>query len=130
MEKPKYVPKDRITIDKIFNCLKLFYGSRFKCIDGTREEYEKTIWQSALANCTDEEIRQTLVKLKRAAEINQFSVPPHALKFWHYCKGELAVPIYEERRKQKLESPANRLFAKKSISANTKKLADKFRPEY
>lgn len=75
-------------IDKLFNCMKEFYGERWtKQFDKSQpEDLVKTIWQSALYGCNYEEIRAVLILLKRAA-MNPSAKPPHHLEFWTYAKG-------------------------------------------
>lgn len=74
-------------INKIFNCLSIFYGERWTKLY-SKPEYEsiaKEVWQSALTGCDYDEIRDVLVYLKRAAQ-NPSSLPPHQLDFFHYAK--------------------------------------------
>ena len=75
-------------IDKIFNCMKEFYGERWskQFSKSNPEDVIKTMWQSALAGCTYEEIRSVLVLLKHSAK-NPTAKPPHHLEFWKYTKG-------------------------------------------
>ena len=83
MEKP-----DMEWIDKIFNCLKEFYGERWtKRFDRwTPEDLVKTIWQSALTGLTYDEIRGALVLLKQSAK-TPGAQPPHHLEFFRFAKG-------------------------------------------
>lgn len=83
MDKP-----DMETIDKLFNCMREFYGERWtKQFDRWMPEaLLKTVWQSALQGCTYDEIRGALVLLKQSAK-NPASVPPHHLEFFRFAKG-------------------------------------------
>lgn len=75
-------------VDKLFNCMELFYGKRW--LDQFREntplKFYKQMWQSALTGLTYDEIRNTLVLLKRTAE-NPASLPPNQLDFFFYARG-------------------------------------------
>lgn len=75
-------------IDKLFNCMREFYGERWtKQFDRWMpEELLKTLWQSALQGCTYDEIRGALVLLRQAAK-NPSALPPHHLEFYRFAKG-------------------------------------------
>ena len=75
-------------IDNLFTCMGQFYGERWtKQFDRWMPEaLIKTQWQSALQGLTYDEIKHTLVLLKRAAQANS-ATPPHFLEFYRYAKG-------------------------------------------
>ena len=85
-------------IDRIFNCMELFYGERWaKQFDHLMTvPLAKTLWQSALTGCKYDEIRSTLVLLKRAAQGHN-SVAPNYLEFFRYAKGSSKPHINYER---------------------------------
>lgn len=82
-------------VNKLFNCLELFYGERFKkqfCKSIPLDLY-KTIWQSGLVGCSHEEIKSALVILKRMAESKYRECPNH-LEFYRIAK---KLPITRPR---------------------------------
>jgi hypothetical protein len=100
MEKPSME-----SIDKLFNCMREFYGERW-----TRqfdrwlpEDLVKTQWQSALQGCTYDEIRGALVLLKQAAK-SPASIPPHHLEFYHFAKGH-SHPVIVNQPKAPISNP-------------------------
>lgn len=79
-------------IDRIFSRLNDIYGRRFllKFNDPVICELERMRWQTALYGCNAEEIKKTL-ELCRAGQIKD---PPHAIEFFHYCKGhKIGIPV-------------------------------------
>lgn len=97
VEKP-----DTECIDKIFNCMKEFYGDRWskQFSKSQPEDVFKTMWLSALVGCSYAEIRAVLILLKRAAQ-NPSAKPPHHLEFWKFTKGySLPLIIYEVEQKK------------------------------
>jgi hypothetical protein len=81
-------------IDKIFNCLELFYGERWtRQFDRWMPQHIlKSIWQSSLTGCTYDEIKRALILLKRSAT-DSLSSPPHNLEFFRYVKGTSYPPL-------------------------------------
>jgi hypothetical protein len=76
------------SIDKLFNCMKEFYGDRWSSQFDRwlPEPVLKTQWQSALHGLNYDEIRGVLVLLRQAAK-NPTAMPPHHLEFYHFAKG-------------------------------------------
>ncbi len=66
-------------IDKLFDCLGLFYGERFTSQFQKPKiaDLYKTMWQSALYGYTYDEIRDLLVYLKQIAKIRNAKAPNH-----------------------------------------------------
>lgn len=93
MEKPEME-----TIDKLFNCMTEFYGSRWTAqMDRWMPEHLfKTVWQSALQGLDHDEIRSVLVLLRQAAK-NPASMPPNHLEFYNFAKGT-ARPYIDHRK--------------------------------
>lgn len=80
-------------IDKLFNCMNEFYGERWTKAF-TKKDYEslgKTVWQSALQGLSYEEIRNTLVYLKRHSN-GAYSTPPNHLEFFRIAKSA-SIPL-------------------------------------
>jgi hypothetical protein len=75
-------------VDKLFNCMELFYGKRWlsQFREKTPIRFYKQMWQSALTGLNYDEIRNTLVLLKRIAQ-NPASLPPNQLDFFFYARG-------------------------------------------
>ncbi len=93
-------------IDKLFNCMSEFYGERWTK-NFTKPEYEslaKTMWQSALQGLTYEEIKNTLVLLKRAAQ-HHSAMPPLHMEFFLYAKNKKAIHINYETNDGRRSSP-------------------------
>lgn len=84
MEKP-----DMEWIDKLFNCMAEFYGTRWTKQFGKSlpEDLLKTVWQSALTGCSYDEIRGALVLLKQSAK-SPMSLPPHHMEFFRFAKSK------------------------------------------
>lgn len=114
MEKP-----DMLWIDKIFNCLKLFYGDRWsKQFNKSQpEDLVKSVWQSALIGCSYDEIRNILLLLQQVAK-NPTAKPPHQLEFWCYVKGYKRPSILYGRTIER----GNRDVAKKALDEINEKL--------
>jgi hypothetical protein len=101
MEKPEME-----TIDKLFNCMTEFYGSRWtsQMDRWMPENLYKTVWQSALQGLDHDEIRGVLVLLKQAAR-NPASQPPNHLEFYNFAKGT-ARPYISHTKVSKGGDPA------------------------
>lgn len=78
------IPKE--WIDKLFNCMKLFYGDRWNSQfkDEHAIEFAKTTWQSALFNLPYEDIKNALIYCKSHAKI-LYNKPPHHLEFYKWA---------------------------------------------
>jgi hypothetical protein len=74
-------------IDKLFNCMELFYGNRwtskFKVPHSL--EFDKAIWRSGLTGLTYDQIKNALVIYKRSAKVTH-SFPPHVMEFFRMAK--------------------------------------------
>lgn len=83
MDKPKME-----SIDKLFNCMADFYGTRWtmQFDRWLPETLLKCQWQSALQGLTHDEIRGVLVLLRQAAK-NPHANPPDHLEFYTFAKG-------------------------------------------
>jgi len=83
------------TIDKLFNALASFYGSRWitQFDRWMTESMYKNLWQSALTGCTYDEMRIALVLLKQAAR-HPSALPPSHLEFYRYAKGTAQPALY------------------------------------
>lgn len=81
-------------IDNLFTCMNEFYGERWsrQFDKGLPESLSKIQWQAALQGLTYDEIKCTLVLLKRAA-INIRSLPPNCLEFFRYAKDTTKIHI-------------------------------------
>jgi hypothetical protein len=108
-------------VDKLFNCMREFYGSRWTDRLGkTPEGLVKTVWQSALQGLTYDEIRGALVLLKQAAKSGT-SIPPHQMEFFHIAKGRKTADIYNKPRIPETE-PSNPDVARKHLAEIRNKL--------
>lgn len=85
-------------IDKLFDCLSLFYGERWNRIfmKGVPQEYYKEMWQSAMTGCSYDEIKCALVFLKRESS-RSFSIPPHHLEFYRLTKNPRPRAMVESK---------------------------------
>ena len=85
------IPKE--WIDKIFNCMNLWFGERWeKQIGKIPEDLIKNVWQSGLQGLTYEQIKRALVLLKRQSE-NSWAIPPHIMEFFRFAKGSASPHI-------------------------------------
>lgn len=85
-------------VDKIFGCMKLFYGERWdRLFDKPhRETLFKTIWQNGLAGLTYDQVKFAL-KLCRKDALHPRAFPPHVMEFFRYAKGEDRPYDYENK---------------------------------
>jgi hypothetical protein len=106
-------------IDKLFNCLEEFYGERWSKSVCQKEykEIARIMWQSALQGLCYEEIRDTLVFLKRESKKN-YAKPPNHLAFYSIAKHE-AKAVNTARSAQKQCDPE---IARRAISEIRAKL--------
>jgi len=89
-------------IERLFNCLELFYGDRFKRIyrKSSIERYYKAIWSSAMQGVTDEEIMPVLRNLKVQAERYPYMPPPDHFEFHRLAK-RYEKPVIKRREQKK-----------------------------
>lgn len=84
-------------VDKIFNCLHQFYGSKW--LDHFDKFYPenlaKTAWQAALQGLTYDEIRYALVLLKQNSQLKESTIPNY-LEFYRYAK-RLSYPKLHDK---------------------------------
>ena len=86
-------------IDKLFNCLKLFYGERFHLTpcSPTEELVRRSMWKNGLLGLNHDQIKYGLQLCKRAAE-EPSALPPHVNEFYLYAIGQ-KVPYVNHYRK-------------------------------
>lgn len=100
-------------IDKLFACMKEFYGARWENhINHYPEDVLKTMWQSALIGLTYDEIRKTLILCKKMAQ-NAGDKPPHQIDFYNIAKGK-KIPCIRVNYGEQLK-PKNPEVAKRYI---------------
>ena len=106
-------------IDKLFNCMTEFYGTRWtKQFDRWMPEaIFKTLWQSALQGLTYNEIKGALVLLKQNAKISS-ALPPHQLEFFRIAKGS-THPVIQSDESLKRGDPD---IARKALDEINSKL--------
>lgn len=77
-------------IDKLFNCMKQFYGDRWtKPIEKPHmESFYKTIWQGGLSGLNYEQIKWQLVRCKRHAE-DPSAIPLQVVDFYRFAKEKI-----------------------------------------
>lgn len=117
------------SIDKLFNCMADFYGTRWtKQFDRWfPEALAKCQWQSALQGLTHDEIRCVLVLLRQEAK-NPYISPIGYMEFYSRAKEKRptssAKTVYANRgnseiARRALEDIAEKLGRKKSIGCST-----------
>ena len=74
-------------IDKLFNCMEQFYGSRWsKPLEKPHMmDFNKTVWQSGLCGLNYEQIKSQLIKCKKHSE-SISAIPPLVMDFYRYAK--------------------------------------------
>jgi hypothetical protein len=102
-------------VDKLFNCMELFYGTRWlsQFREKTPIQFYKQMWQSALTGLTYDEIRNTLVLLKRTAQ-NPASSPPNQLDFFFFARG-IKKPYVKERDRTTVEGSCNPEITRRAL---------------
>lgn len=75
-------------VDKIFNCMNLFYGDRWTSFfnEPHLEEMHKAIWKCGLVGLKYEEIKAALVFCKASAFDHRHTIP-HVMEFYRIAKG-------------------------------------------
>lgn len=68
-------------VEKLFNCMEMFYGERWK----SKSDLAKTVWQSALQGLSYDEIRNALVIYKRESRNKRYQ-PPDVFQFFKRAK--------------------------------------------
>lgn len=87
-------------VDKLFLCLKEFYGEKFSFKDEKTESLAKVVWQSALVGLSYDEIKRALIFCKWQAKHRPSITPPHQMEFFRYAK---EVQQFEAKSPQKEE---------------------------
>jgi hypothetical protein len=93
-------------IDKLFNCMQLFYGERWDAIINynNRKDQLKTVWKNGLQGLTYEQIKDVLIHCKRHAQ-DKSAQPPHVMEFFRYAKGHSQLDINYSSSKQENADP-------------------------
>jgi hypothetical protein len=81
------IPED--WIDKIFECMALWYGERWIKLyqQSHKEAFYKVIWKNGLQGLSHDQIKHSLIIFKKQAEdTNKF--PPHVMEFYRMAKGD------------------------------------------
>lgn len=81
-------------IDKLFNCMQLFYGERWDEIINyhNRKDQLKMVWKNGLQGLCYEQIKDVLIHCKRHSQ-DKSAIPPHVMEFFHYAKGNSQLAI-------------------------------------
>lgn len=110
-------------VDKLFNCMELFYGERWtRAFKGKHvEKFYKAIWKSGLYGLSHDQIKRGLGYCKKMAETSH-TMPPHVLEFHRYAKG-ISTPSIEYKRKN--EPVGSHEIAKQYLDEIKGKLASK-----
>ena len=74
-------------VEKIFNCMELFYGDRWSKLyqEPGKKEFYVMIWHSGLTGLTYEQIKSALILCKKDSSIRG-RAPPHAMEFFRMAK--------------------------------------------
>jgi hypothetical protein len=75
-------------IDKLFNCMTMFYGERWNKVLGEPSiaAHQRKIWKNGLRGLSYDEIKAALVLCKEHGAY-KMALPPNLMEFWRYAKG-------------------------------------------
>ncbi len=112
-------------IDKLFNCMDLFYGNRWKQQFEKlhTETFYKTLWKNGLTGLSYNEIKSALILYKRAAN-DSISFPPNVMEFYRVAKGQ-SIPFINY--KPSIEKPIDLKIQQEHMAKIRKQLSMKAR---